>query len=83
MVLISVLEPAPSQQAARANFSLIGSVARLVQPPGFPQALEHVSVVFRPHPRHALADIQIERGRRNREGLFQRLPRFLDPTGLA
>jgi hypothetical protein len=42
-----------------------------------------VSVIFSPHPRHALADIQIEGGRRNHEGLLQRLPCFLDPTGLA
>ena len=74
VVLISAFEPAPRQALAQR---------RLVPPPSFPQALEHVSVVFSPHPRHALVDIQIERGRRNREGLFQRLPRFLDPTGLA
>jgi len=74
VVLISALEPAPRQALAQR---------RLVPPPSFPQALEHVSVVFSPHPRHALADIQIERGRRNREGLLERLPCFLDPTGLA
>ena len=63
--------------------SLRQSGRRLVPPPGLPQALKHVSMVSGPYPWHTLADIQIERGRRNREGLLQRLPCFLDPTGLA
>lgn len=60
--------------------SRVGGYSR---PPGLPQALKHVSMVFGPHSRHALPDIQLECGRRNREGLLQRLPCFLDPTGLA
>jgi hypothetical protein len=52
-------------------------------PSGLAQAFEHMGMVFRPHPRHTLADIHVERGRRNREGVLQRSPRFPDPTGLA
>jgi len=51
-------------------------------PSGLAQAVEHMRVVFSPHPWHALADIQVERARRDRQRLLQRLPCFLDPTGL-
>jgi hypothetical protein len=33
-------------------------------PPGLTQTFEQVGVVFRPKPGHSLADIHVERGRR-------------------
>jgi len=40
-------------------------------------------MVFGPHPRHAPADIHVERGWRDRYGLLQRFLRLFDLTELA
>jgi hypothetical protein len=47
------------------------------------QALDQVGVVFRPKPRHALADIHVEDGRRSGDGLLQCFLRFRRATKLA
>lgn len=39
-------------------------------PTGFSQAVEHVGVVFWPKPERAFADLKVERGRRDRDGLL-------------
>jgi len=36
-------------------FSLVGRW--LVPPPGLPQALEHMTIIFGPHPRDTLVDV--------------------------
>jgi hypothetical protein len=48
-----------------------GPRAALALPSRLAETLEHVGVVFRPHPRHAPADIHLEGGRRGRYGHFQ------------
>jgi hypothetical protein len=40
-------------------------------------------MVFRPHPRHAFADIHVKRASRDRDGLLQHFFRFFDTTELA
>src|SRR6266567_943990 len=52
-------------------------------PSGLAQALEQVGVVFRPKPRHALADIHIECGWCERDGLLQPFLRFRRATELT
>ena len=52
-------------------------------PSGLAQSLEHVSVIFRPVPGHARADIHVERRRRDRDSLLQRSFRSSSPTELA
>jgi hypothetical protein len=39
-------------------------------PTGFSEAVEHVGVVFWPKPGRAFADLKVERGRRDRDGLL-------------
>ena len=39
-------------------------------PIGFSEAVEHVGVVFWAKPGRAFADLKVERGRRDRDGLF-------------
>ena len=39
-------------------------------PSSLAQAVEHVGVIFQPVPGHALADIHLERRRRDRDGLL-------------
>ena len=54
---------------------------RLSLPAGLAQAFEHVGVVLRPHPGHAVAHMQVERQRRH--SLSQRRLRFPGATKLA
>src|SRR5437764_11729314 len=54
--------------------------ASLIPPSGFAQTVEHVGVIFRSHPRRAVADVRLKSGRRDRDGLLQRLLRLLYPS---
>ena len=40
-------------------------------PPGLAQTVEHVGLVFGPHPRYALTDIHVESARGDGDGLFE------------
>ena len=70
-----------------ASGIVAGTVANktgsLVSPSSLAQAFEHVGVVFRAHPWHALADIPLEQGRHNRYGLLQRFLCLFGPAELA
>jgi hypothetical protein len=52
-------------------------------PTGFPEAIDHVDVVFRAHSRYAVADIHVELGRGNHDGFLQRLLCFGGAPKLA
>ena len=52
-------------------------------PTGLAQTVDHVCMVFRPHPRHAPANTALKGGWHDRHGLLQRLFRFVDPTELT
>jgi len=45
--------------------------------PALRRPSKRVGVVFRPMPGHAPADVQVERGRCNLDGLRERFPRFV------
>jgi hypothetical protein len=57
--------------------------ASLLPPSGLAQPVEHVSMIFGPHPGYALAHVHLEKGGRNPDGFLQRLLRLLGPTELA
>ncbi len=52
-------------------------------PTGFSEAVEHVGVLFWPKPGWPIADLKLERGRRDRDRLLQRLFRFCGPAKFA
>ena len=60
----------------------LSELRSLLRHPGLVQAFEHVRVIFRPKPRRPLTDLHLEHGRRRRDGLLQRFPRFVGAAEL-
>lgn len=68
--------------AMNVSACVIG-VRSLLRHPGLVQAFEHVRVIFRPKPRRPLTDRHLKHGRRRRDSLLQRFPRFGGAAELA
>src|SRR5215469_17784316 len=71
--------PPHRRRGSRRDGGLPSSFA----PSGLTQAVEHVGVVFGPHPGGALADIHVKHGWRDRDRLIQCLSCLFDATELT
>ena len=65
------------------NWLLLDTRSSSSLPSGLAQALDQVGVIFRPKPRHAIADVHVKGGRRERDRFLQRFLRFCNATELA
>jgi integrase/recombinase XerD len=72
-----------SATALRFFFKVTRAQAASALPSGLAQSLDQVGVVFWPKPRHAVPDIHVECGRRERDGLSQRFLCFCRATELT
>src|SRR6266404_7950584 len=70
----------PGSDETRRAWNGMGARGSSTRPSGLAQTLDHVGMVFRPHPRHAPSYIHVEGGGRD---FLQRFLRFLGSSDLS